>query len=272
MRPTPRANKRKRLTKAMSNFKVRGATFEQVQPFAFDRGPIGCVLLHGFTAAPKEMRPLGEYLAERNFTIRGVRLAGHATSPEDLAQTGWRDWIDSAKEAIEELRHWCDQVWIIGLSLGGLIGLHLAEHHRVDGVIAMAPPVLTPDRRMPLARLLWRFKPYSVKGLANLHDEEARLHHADYRHNPTRAVAEMYDLIRRTRADLDMIDCPLLLILAKHDRVVSLKNAGVVLSRVRSTQKELFITERGGHIITEDVDKAAAFQKVADFLTKHTPV
>ncbi len=88
----------------MSNFKVRGATPDEVQPFAFDRGPIGCVLLHGFTAAPKEMRPLGEYLADRNYTIRGVRLAGHATSPEDLAQTTWREWVASAKESVAELR------------------------------------------------------------------------------------------------------------------------------------------------------------------------
>jgi carboxylesterase len=254
----------------MSNFKVRGATFDQVQPFAFDRGPIGCVLLHGFTAAPKEMFPLGEYLANRNYTIRGVRLAGHATSPEDLAQTTWRDWIISAKEAVEELRARCQQVWIIGLSLGGLIGLHLAEHHLIDGVIALAPPILTPDWRMSIARFIWRFKPYSVKGLANLHDEEALLQHADYEHNPTRAVAEMYDLIRRTRFELKMIYCPLLLIFARHDSVVSIKNADYIWPRVRSVHKEKFILERGGHIMTEDVDKAVAFQKIGEFLTEHT--
>ena len=79
-----------------AGFAVRGATHEQVQPFAFDRGPIGCVLLHGFTAAPKEMRALGEYLAARDYTVRGVRYAGHGTSPEDLARTTWRDWVASA--------------------------------------------------------------------------------------------------------------------------------------------------------------------------------
>lgn len=254
----------------MADFKVRGATIDQVQPFAFDRGPIGCVLLHGFTAAPKEMRPLGEYLADRDYTIRGVRLAGHATSPEDLAQTAWRDWIDSAKEAIEELRERCRQVWIIGLSLGGLIGLHLAEHHVINGVVALAPPILTPDRRMPFARILWHFKPYTAKGLANLHDEAALLQHADYAHNPTRAVAEMYDLMRRTRAELHMIYCPLLLILAKHDTVVSIKNLDYVWPRVRSIHKEKLILERSGHIITEDHDKELAFQKTASFLADHT--
>ena len=83
-----------------AGYAMRGAAIDQVQPFAFDRGPIGCVLLHGFTAAPKEMRPLGDYLAARDITVRGVRYAGHGTSPQDLARTTWRDWVASAEEAV----------------------------------------------------------------------------------------------------------------------------------------------------------------------------
>ncbi|HZY40635.1 MAG TPA: alpha/beta fold hydrolase, partial [Anaerolineae bacterium] len=108
------------------HYAVRGAAIDQVQPFSFDRGPIGCVLLHGFTAAPKELRPLGDYLAARDVTVRGVLYAGHGTCPEALARTGWRDWVASAEAAVDELRGRCRQVWSIGLSLGGLISLHLA--------------------------------------------------------------------------------------------------------------------------------------------------
>ena len=104
-------------------YAVRGAPIEQVQPFAYDRGPIGCVLLHGFTAAPKEMRALGSYLAARDYTVRGVRYAGHGTRPQDLASTTWHDWVASAEAAVAELRGRCSQVWSIGLSLGGLISL-----------------------------------------------------------------------------------------------------------------------------------------------------
>jgi carboxylesterase len=152
---------------------MRGAPIEQVQPFAFDRGPIGCVLLHGFTAAPKEMRPLGDYLAARDFTVRGVRYAGHGTCPQDLARTTWQDWVASAEEAVAELRSRCTQVWSIGLSLGGSIGLYLAEQHLIDGVYAIAPAIFPPDRRMAIAHFLAPFLPYSRKDLADLHDPEA---------------------------------------------------------------------------------------------------
>lgn len=251
-------------------YAVRGlVTRDQVEPFAFERGPIGCALLHGFTAAPKEMRELGEYLAARNYTVRGVRYAGHGTCPEDLARTTWRDWVASAQEAIDQLRERCAQVWAIGLSLGGLIGLYLAARDEVNGVIALAPPILTPDRRMRYARFLWRFKPYSPKGLADLHDPDALAHHADYDRFPTRATAELYALICQVRRDLHLVHQPLLLIHARHDRVVALEGAEYIWQRVRSIDKERLTLERGGHIITEDYDKEVAFARISDFLARH---
>jgi len=254
----------------MAEYAVRGASIDQVQPFGFDRGPIGCVLLHGFTAAPKEMRPLGEYLAEGGFTVRGVLLAGHGTCPEDLARTTQRDWVASAEAAIAELRGRCRQVWAIGLSLGGLISLHLAANQRVDGVIALAPPILTPNRLVPLARFIAPFKPYFVKGLANLHDPVALAEHADYTHFPTRAVAQMYTLIRQVQRELPRITVPLLLIHARHDEVVALDGADYIWSRVSATQKERVLLGRGGHIITEDYDKDMAFEQIGSFLARYS--
>ena len=253
-----------------AGFAVRGATHEQVQPFTFDRGRIGCVLLHGFTAAPKEMRPLGEYLAAHDYTVRGVRYAGHGTSPEELARTTWRDWVASVDAALDELRGRCTQVWSIGLSMGGIIGLYLAEQKRVDGVVAIAPSILTPDRRMSIARWLIPFLPYTRKDLADLQDPIALAEHADYRQFSMRAIAELHDLMRRARRDLKQVQAPLLLIFARHDRVVALDNLDALWQRVSSTDKEKFILERGGHIITEDYDKELAFEQIARFLAKHS--
>jgi carboxylesterase len=256
---------------ASSNgYAVRGAAADQVQPFAFDRGPVGCVLLHGFTAAPKEMRALGDYLAARNYTVRGVRYAGHATSPQDLARTAWRDWVASAEIAVAELRGRCTQVWSIGLSLGGLISLQLAEKHMVDGVCAIAPAVFPPDRRMALARFFTPFMRYTRKDLADLQDPIALAGHADYELFPTRAVAELNALMRYTRRRLNQIDVPLLLIFARHDRVVSLDALDYIWLRVASTDKQQIILERGGHIVTEDYDKDIAFAAIEQFLQQRS--
>jgi carboxylesterase len=258
------------MTDPPGGYAVRGAKIAQVQPFAFDRGPIGCVLLHGFTAAPKEMRPLGEYLAARNYTVRGVRYAGHGTSPQDLARTTRHDWVASAAEAVTELRGRCAQVWAIGLSLGGLIGLHLAEQNLVDGVCAIAPAIFPPDRRMTIARLLTPFMPYTRKDLADLQDPIALAEHADYELFPTRAVAELNALMRQARRHLAQIDIPLLLVFAQHDRVVPLDTLDYIWPRVTSADKQQVILERGGHIVTEDYDKEIAFAAIERFLQQHS--
>ena len=250
-------------------YAMRGAAIDQVQPFAFDRGPLGCVLLHGFTSAPKEMRSLGDYLAARDMTVRGVRYAGHGTSPQDLERTTWPDWVASAQTAVEELRRRCARVWSIGLSLGGLISLYLAEQHQVDGVCAIAPAIFPPDRRMALARLLTPFKPYTRKDLADLQDPQALAEHADYELFPTRAVAELHALMTRTRRHLRQIDAPLLLVFARHDRVVSLNTLDYIWPRVSTTDKQQIILERGGHIVTEDYDKETAFAAIYQFLRQH---
>jgi esterase/lipase len=63
------------------------------EPFFFPGGTTGCLLLHGFSSTPGEMRPFGKYLAEKGFAVLGVRLAGHATHPNDLKRTRWIDWL-----------------------------------------------------------------------------------------------------------------------------------------------------------------------------------
>ena len=51
-----------------------------IRPFFFAGGDVGCLLVHGFTGTPHEMRFLGERLAAQGYTVSGVCLAGHATS------------------------------------------------------------------------------------------------------------------------------------------------------------------------------------------------
>lgn len=76
-----------------------------------------------------------------------ARLAGHCTSPEDLARTSWEEWVASGRRALHHLRDRCRAVAVAGLSMGGAIALHMAATEDPDAVVAMATPVRL--------RLLW---------------------------------------------------------------------------------------------------------------------
>ena len=76
----------------------------QAQPFEMEKGDHGVLLIHGFTGSPSHMRLLGEALAERGYSVRGIRLPGHGTKPEDMKNVSWQDWLLSARMAAKEMR------------------------------------------------------------------------------------------------------------------------------------------------------------------------
>ncbi|MGC9333124.1 MAG: alpha/beta hydrolase, partial [Anaerolineae bacterium] len=97
------------------------AIIPRSEPFFYPRGTTGCLLLHGFTSTPEEMRWLGQDLAGRGYTVLGARLAGHGTEPRDLARTRFRDWRISVEEGLALLRGAAERIVVAGQSMGGLL-------------------------------------------------------------------------------------------------------------------------------------------------------
>ena len=125
------------------------------EPFFYPSpGPrISCLLLHGFTATPQEMRRLGQFLHGCGFTVSCPLLAGHGTDVRDLQATTWQDWYGSAYAAWSALQDSADPAFAIGLSLGGALALNLAAEVPLGGVVAMATPMLLDNRLLKIAVL-----------------------------------------------------------------------------------------------------------------------
>ena len=126
------------------------------EPFFYPSGEVGCLLIHGLTGTPFEMRELGEYLSAQGYTVSGPRLAGHGTTDwRDLANTKWQDWYQTVVDAYSDLAARCRQVYLVGLSAGGALALyHCAIYHgagRPAGCVAMA---VTEDLLRPLQPFL----------------------------------------------------------------------------------------------------------------------
>ena len=97
--------------------------------FCYGNGDAAVLLIHGLTGTPVEMQPVGRGLAKAGFSAYGMQLAGHCGSEDDLLRTGWRDWYGSVEKAWREisLRH--ENVFVVGLSMGALMALHLSVRH-----------------------------------------------------------------------------------------------------------------------------------------------
>jgi carboxylesterase len=237
------------------------------EPFLIPGNQIGCLLIHGFTGAPKEMRWMGEYLGNLGYTVLGVRLAGHATQPEDMARMHWQDWLTSVEDGYYLLKGFVDQVFVMGLSMGGILSLLFAAQHPVSGVVAMSTPYALPDDpRLPFVKTMSWLMPKVKKGPSDWHNLEAEKDHVDYPYFPTRAIIQLRDLLSVMRSALPKVQVPVLLIHSKQDSGVAPHNAEQILTALGSPDKQLLWVENSGHVIPREPDRYLAFKAVDEFI------
>ena len=98
---------------------------------------VGVLLVHGFTGAPPSMRPWGEFLHSKGYTVRVPLLPGHGTKPEDLNKVKWQEWPAKVQSELDELFKSCDQVFVAGLSMGGGTALNVAQSNNDIKAIAV---------------------------------------------------------------------------------------------------------------------------------------
>jgi carboxylesterase len=242
-------------------------TPEGNQPWLLSGGPIGCLLIHGFTGAPNEMRGLGNYLNRRGYTVLGVRLFAHGTKASDMARARWGDWAASCEDGYWMLKGATRNTVVIGLSMGALLGLELASRLPVDGVVALSTPMHLPKGwRLRLARRLSFPFPPVPKEPGDWVELSAAAGHVDYGVYPLRAVAEMEALLGHTRDRLPRLRAPVLIVQSRMDRVVPAESAEELFEILPSDHKELLWIERSGTLMTEDAERRRVWRACAEWV------
>lgn len=240
-----------------------------------------CLLLHGFTASPREVLPLADALALAGFTVRAVRLPGHATHVADLEQTSAAEWIAAAEAALKEEAAAArdaspaGKVLIAGQSMGALLSLLLAARHpdRVRGVASLAAPMWLASRNARwMAELfrftqLWRLVRYVPKGASDLPPDRLPLHFT-YDRFPVRGVLALQDVIRAATRALPSLSVPLLVVHGALDRSAPPEGARRILALAGSASKELVELPRSHHLLTLDVENDRVCAAVVDFFTR----
>ena len=70
----------------------------------------GVLLVHGFTATPGTMLPLGKALAQCGFRVKGILLPGHGTNAEDMELRRWPEWLAAVQAGFDQLVSECERV------------------------------------------------------------------------------------------------------------------------------------------------------------------
>jgi carboxylesterase len=238
------------------------------EPYVHDGSDTGILLIHGFTGTPQGLRPWGEYLADRGYTVHVPRLPGHGTTWQEMNRTRWEDWYAEADRAFRELHERCSRVFVGGLSMGGALALALAQEHgpRVDGLVLVNPAVKFEDWRVRLLPVL-KHSVGSLEAIGNDIKKEGVTELA-YSRTPLRAAHSQLVAWKNVIRDLPQVTQPVLVMHSVDDHVVPASSSELVLARISSEDSTEILLHDSYHVATLDNDAPRIFEESARFIER----
>ncbi|MBP7999117.1 MAG: alpha/beta fold hydrolase [Chloroflexi bacterium] len=261
------------------------------QPYTKIGGPVGCLVLHGYMGSPKSTRPLAEFLHQHHISLHCPLLPGHGHWPDKLHRISHRDWLAEAEEALAFLRPQCQEIFIIGHSMGNVLASHLITRQGgIAGLIMLAPVFDVPDKRINWMRYLryvmpW-FNPLRSRSLTRLVKE--RVHDFDPTVNlddpairgklpqmvrvPTSSMDEMRRMLDVGRALWPRITIPTLILHGGHDIAAALDGARQIHRLLGSQEKQFQLFPEAGHELMRPQDPAhpQVWQHILQFIQDHS--
>ena len=251
-------------------------------------GRLGVLLIHGLGGTPVELRFIAQGLARAGHTVYCCQLAGHCGTPEELRRSTWHEWYASVEQAHDKLKEHCDVIIAGGLSMGGILALHLAQNrpHGVHGLLLYAPTLKLDGWSMPWHSVFLQYvRPLPVKfefDLAErdphgLKDERVRRlvvssmqsgdsGAAGVFSTPMRSFAHFNSLVSAVKPDIGKVRQPALIVHPREDDMASLKNAQYLQANLGGLVDTLILDD-SYHIVTLDQQRHIVAERTAGFVS-----
>jgi carboxylesterase len=238
------------------------------EPFSHDGSEVGVLLCHGFTGTPQSMRPWGQSLAARGYTVRIPLLPGHGTTWQEMNRTRWKDWYSCVDAAFRDLHQTCERVVVGGLSMGAALSLQLAQTHgpRISGLVLVNPAVKFDDPRTRLVPVL-KHLVGSLEAVGN-DIKKPGVTELAYTRTPLKAGHSQLVAWQSVIRDLPEITQPVLLLRSTQDHVIPASSSALILSRISSLDVTEVLLEDSYHVATIDNDAALIFDESAKFIER----
>lgn len=239
------------------------------EPMSVEGGPVGVLVLHGFTGNPQSIRPLADAFAAAGYGVEMPLLSGHGTRVEDMLDTTWIDWSSDAEAAYQRLADRSEQVVVAGLSMGGSLTCWLATRHpELAGIICVNPATqAAADVRVFIESLIADGQEV-MDGLGSDVADPASPESA-YPQTPLRPLRSLFEAATEIQPDLGRITCPLLLFTSPEDHVVPPADSDYLASQV-SGPVERVSCDRSYHVATIDYDRDLIIERSLEFVAKVT--
>jgi len=247
------------------------------KPLFHKGNAIGCITLHGIGGTPANIRVVADALIEKGYTVVSPVIPGHGeTVRAQNASTG-KQWLEGIRAAYQTLQNeGCEQIYALGLSLGGILCGLLAEERHLDGLVLICTPIRM-KRYLRIAKALSPILPVVgyPEGRGGKPVWGDNLYAQMYGGLSTRKLNDLSRLARTLKKNLAKIDCPTLLVAAAADDKVDPASIEIFCSgAVNVPSVDLSEFEHSPHGCTYGPEKELVAARCAEFVAslvdKHT--
>ncbi|MEA1926260.1 MAG: alpha/beta fold hydrolase [Patescibacteria group bacterium] len=221
---------------------------------------VGVVMLHGWSAIPRQTRPIAERLNQKGYWVHAPRLTGHGTRPEDLELATEKHWVDDTCRAVQELKSKSQikKVIVGGISLGGNLAMLASKRVVIDGFIFLGTPIFLKNHFAIWLglKIISPFKKYIQKKYPR-GVTRGFLTNTSYQYYPLASASESIKVIRHSLKCLRKIKAPALILQTSSDYLVAKTSPWILYNSISSKNKKLqwIKTTHGGHVLGQnDVD------------------
>ena len=250
--------------------------FFDINNYEFNKGyKRGVYLIHGFTSSTYEFLDLSKYLSENGFYVKLDNLPGHGTTVDDCNNTKYTEWIDHVERGVAEVASKCDEVHVISISMGAILGLHLATVFPLASLVEAAVVFQFKDEfsvRVLVPLLNWlitkqdKFLQYKKEG-------GQKLKYFGYTEYPMKALNEMRKMTNDVRPRLSKVKCPTMLVHTRTDLTSIFENYHIVKNNISSEKQTDLILEKSTHnLFAEGIEQAFIFENILTFLNEHSSI
>lgn len=220
----------------------------------------GCLLIHGYTGDPSEIKPLAKHLEILGYETLCPTLPGHTGMKKDLKKTKDLDWINSAEEGYAQLSKTCDQIAVLGFSMGGLLAFHVARKHKVNCLVTMGTPIYCFDIKNLYGDIKSHLENKNMKRIKE---------YIGSCFTPLRANLSFQKLLYKSRPLIKDIDVPIFVVHGKKDPVAHQKSAPYIYCSVKSTEKKIKLYDHLAHRFHYCQEPELIYEEIGEFVKRH---
>ncbi len=204
---------------------------------------IGIIVIHGFGGNTKDVEPISKKLDSLGYMVVTPLLAGHTGLKKDFKKTTYHDWVADVENAYLSLSNKCDEIVLIGFSMGGLLSLQVANKHKVKGIITLNTPIYIGNFLNFMKKIFHDLIKFNFNNLKQFYQSFIKL--------PFNAYLNFNRLLHDTKKILPNIKCDILVNQAINDEVVRFKSAHFLHNHVNSLNKKLMFYKKSNHLILQ---------------------